>query len=409
MEKKNYKKTLIACYVGLITQAIVANFAPLLFLWFHDAFEIPFGQIALISMVFFVAQTLVDVICAKYVDRIGYRKCAIASQVCSAVGLVLLAFLPELFPNRLVGILLGVVIYAIGSGLVEVLVSPIVEACPFENKSSIMSLLHSFYCWGFVFVVLMSTLFFALFGIENWRIAACLWALVPLLNVYNFAGCPIERLTEEGKGMTIRELLRKPVFWLFLLLMVGTGASEISMSQWASAFVQSALGFSKSLGDLVGPCLFAATMGISRSIYAKFGHKIPLTNFMLGSGILCLVCYLLTAVSSNPVLGLFGCILCGFSVGILWPGSISISSAGLPLGGTALFALLAMAGDLGASVGPSIVGIFTQNANDNMRVGMLAGSVFPSLLILAIVLIKIFLPSNVCCNEKSEGVLPVKK
>lgn len=394
MEIKNYKKTLITCYIGFITQAIVANFTPLLFLRFHAEFDIPIAKIALISTVFYIVQILVDVFCAKFVDRIGYRKCVVASQITSAAGLILLAFLPSLLPSRLLGILISVVIYAVGSGLIEVLVSPIVEACPFENKESVMSLLHSFYCWGVVGVILVSTLFFALFGIENWRIMACLWAIVPLINAYNFSICPIERLAEEGKGMTLKELLRKPAFWVFILLMVGAGASEASMAQWASAFVESALGFSKSIGDLIGPCMFAATMGFSRLLYGKFGHKINLPNFMLGSGVLCLICYLLTAISSQPIFGLLGCVLCGFSVGIMWPGSISISSARIPLGGTALFALLAMGGDMGASIGPSVIGIFTQNANDNMKAGMLAGIVFPILLIVAIFIIKLFIPSS---------------
>ena len=394
MEIKNYKKTLITCYIGFITQAIVANFTPLLFLRFHAEFNIPIAQIALISTVFYIVQILVDVFCAKFVDRIGYRKCVVASQITSAVGLISLAFLPSLLPIRLLGILISVVIYAVGSGLIEVLVSPIVEACPFENKGSVMSLLHSFYCWGVVGVVFVSTLFFSLFGIENWRIMACLWAIVPFINAYNFSICPIERLAEEGKGMTLKELLSKPAFWVFILLMIGAGASEASMAQWASAFVESALGFSKSIGDLIGPCMFAVTMGLSRLLYGKFGHKIKLLNFMLGSGALCLICYLMTAISSRPIFGLLGCILCGFSVGIMWPGSISISSARMPMGGTALFALLAMGGDLGASIGPSVIGIFTQNANDNMKAGMLAGIVFPILLIVAICIIKFFIPSS---------------
>lgn len=394
MEKENYKKTLITCYIGFITQAIVANFTPLLFLRFHTEFDIPIAQIALISTVFYIAQILVDVLCTKFVDRIGYRKCVVASQIASAAGLVSLAFLPNLLPGRLLGILISVVIYAVGSGLIEVLVSPIVEACPFENKGSVMSLLHSFYCWGVVGVVLISTLFFALFGIENWRIAACLWATVPLINAYNFSVCPIKHLSEEGKGMTLTELMSKPAFWVFIILMIGAGASEASMAQWASAFAESTLGFSKNLGDLVGPCMFAAMMGLSRLLYGKFGHKINLPDFMLGSGILCFSCYLLAAVSSKPIFGLLGCILCGFSVGIMWPGSISISSARMPSGGTALFALLAMGGDLGASIGPSVIGIFTQNATDNMRAGMLAGIAFPIILITAICIIKIFIPSG---------------
>lgn len=394
MEKKNYKRTLVTCYIGSITQAILADFTPLLFMRFHNEFGIPLGQVALISTVFYIAQILVDVFCAKFVDRIGYRRCVVASQIASGAGLVMLAFLPALLPNRLAGILISVCVYAVGSGLIEVLVSPIVEACPFENKGSVMSLLHSFYCWGVVGVVLLSTAFFALFGIENWRWAACVWAVVPLVNAYNFAVCPIERLTEEGKEMTIAELFKKPAFWVFILLMVGAGASEVSMAQWASAFAESALGLPKSIGDLAGPCMFAVMMGLSRVLYGKFGHKINLPDFMLGSGILCLACYLLTALTKSPVLGLLGCIICGFSVGIMWPGSISISSARMPLGGTALFALLAMGGDLGASVGPGVIGIFTQNADDNMRAGMLAGTVFPVILIIAVCIIKFFIPSE---------------
>ncbi len=393
-KQKNYKKTLITCYIGFITQAIVANFAPLLFLRFHTEFAIPLGQIALISTVFYIIQILVDIFCANFVDKIGYRKSVVASQVTSAIGLISLAFLPNVTPSPLIGILISVVIYAIGSGLVEVLVSPIVEACPFENKDSVMSLLHSFYCWGVVGVILISTLFFSLFGIENWHILTCLWAIIPLLNAYNFMYCPIERLTDEGKGMTLKQLLGKPSFWLFILLMIGAGASEASMAQWASAYVESTLGFPKNFGDLIGPCLFAVAMGLSRVIYGKFGHKMNLNNFMLGSGILCLACYLLTAISANPILRLLGCIICGFSVGIMWPGSISIASSKIPLGGTALFALLAIGGDLGASIGPYIIGIITQNTNDNMKAGMLVGSIFPLILIMAICFIKFCIPQK---------------
>ncbi len=385
--KKNYRKTLIACYLGFITQAIAANFTPLLFLKFHKDYGIPLGKIALIPTVFFLTQLLIDVFCARFVDRIGYRLSVVVSEVASALGLVGLAVLPELFPDSFAGILLSVLIYAIGSGLIEVLVSPIVEACPFEHKDAVMSMLHSFYCWGCVGVILLSTVFFALFGIGHWRLLAVLWSLIPLYNIFNFATCPIERLTEEGEGMSIGSLLRTPFFWIAILLMVCAGASELSMAQWASAFVESALGFSKTMGDLIGPCLFAVAMGISRVIYGKYGEKMNLHLFMIGSGILCFVCYLVTALSAIPLLGLAGCVLCGFSVGILWPGTISITSPRLPQGGTALFALLAMAGDLGGASGPSLVGIVTQHSGDQMQSGMLAGSIFPLLLIAALLLI----------------------
>ena len=386
--KSKYQKTLIACYLGFITQAITANFAPLLFLTFHRTYQISLGRIAFISTAFFFTQLLVDLFCAKYVDRIGYRRSVIASEVFSASGLIGLAFLPSLLPDPYVGILISVIIYAMGSGLIEVLVSPIVEACPFDNKESVMSLLHSFYCWGSVGVILLSTIFFAIFGIENWRILACIWALIPLYNTFNFISCPIESLTEEGEGLSIRQLCHIPIFWLALVLMVCAGASEISMAQWVSAYVESALGISKSIGDIMGPCLFAVMMGTSRSFYGKYGEKIDLMKFMIGSGALCLVCYLLSALAPLPFLNLVGCAVCGFSVGIMWPGTISIASKKIPLGGTAMFALLAMAGDLGGSVGPGIVGFVTQNANDNLKVGMLAGCVFPTVLVLSVLLLK---------------------
>ena len=386
--KSKYQKTLIACYLGFITQAITANFAPLLFLTFHRTYQISLGRIAFISTAFFFTQLLVDLFCAKYVDRIGYRRSVIASEVFSASGLIGLAFLPSLLPDPYVGILISVIIYAMGSGLIEVLVSPIVEACPFDNKESVMSLLHSFYCWGSVGVILLSTIFFAIFGIENWRILACIWALIPLYNTFNFISCPIESLTEEGEGLSIRQLCHIPIFWLALVLMVCAGASEISMAQWVSAYVESALGISKSIGDIIGPCLFAVMMGTSRSFYGKYGEKIDLMKFMIGSGALCLVCYLLSALAPLPFLNLIGCAVCGFSVGIMWPGTISIASQKIPLGGTAMFALLAMAGDLGGSVGPGIVGFVTQNANDNLKVGMLAGCVFPTVLVLSVLLLK---------------------
>ena len=386
--KSKYQKTLIACYLGFITQAITANFAPLLFLTFHRTYQISLGRIAFISTAFFFTQLLIDLFCAKYVDKIGYRKSVVASEIFSAAGLIGLAFLPSLLPDSYVGILISVIIYAMGSGLIEVLVSPIVEACPFDNKDSVMSLLHSFYCWGSVGVILLSTIFFAIFGIENWRILACIWALIPLYNTFNFISCPIESLTEEGEGLSIRQLCHIPIFWIALILMVCAGASEISMAQWASAYVESALGISKNIGDIIGPCLFAIMMGISRFFYGKYGEKLDLMKFMIASGILCLICYLLAALAPLPFLNLVGCSLCGFSVGIMWPGTISIASKKIPLGGTAMFALLAMAGDLGGAVGPGIVGLVTQSANDNLKIGVLAGCVFPAVLVLSVLLLR---------------------
>ena len=385
--RKNYRKTLLACYVGFITQAITANFAPLLFLKFHTDWGVPLGKIALIPTVFFFTQLLIDLFCARFVDRIGYRRAVVASEITSALGLAGLAILPDLTPDPFAGIMICVAVYAVGSGLIEVVGSPIVEACPFEHKDAVMSLMHSFYCWGCVGVILLSTLFFAAFGIENWRWLAIVWALLPLYNIYNFATCPIERLTEAGKGMTLGQLFKTPVFWIAIVLMVCAGASELSMAQWASAFTEAALGFSKTVGDLIGPCLFAVTMGLSRVIYGKYGPKMNLSRYMIGSGLLCLCCYLLASLSKNPMLSLIGCVCCGFSVGIMWPGTISVISPRLPRGGTALFAMLAMAGDLGGAFGPSLVGTVTQQAGDNLQSGMLMGSVFPLVLIAALILL----------------------
>ena len=384
----NYQKTKRACYMGFITQAIAANFAPLLFLKFHHDYQITLGKIALISTCFFLTQLLVDLFCAKFVDKIGYRICIVASEVCSAAGLVGLAFMPDLLPEPFVGIILSVIVYAVGSGLIEVLCSPIVEACPFDNKEATMSLLHSFYCWGAVGTIVISTLFFAVFGMDNWKWLAVLWALVPAINIYNFATCPIEHFVDEGQGMGIKELFRKSFFWLSICLMICSGASELAMAQWASAYAEAALGLSKTIGDLAGPCMFAVTMGISRVIFGKYGAKMDLMKFMIASGALCLVCYLLSALAPLPALNLLGCVVCGFSVGIMWPGTISIASGKIPLGGTAMFALLAMAGDLGGSVGPGIVGFVTQRANDDLKAGMLAGSIFPVILVLSVLLLR---------------------
>lgn len=387
VKQKNYKKTLIACYFGFITQAIAANYAPLLFVTFKSTYEIGFDKIALIPLIFYLTQLLVDLAATKFVDKIGYRACVISSQVLSAAGLVFMVVLPELLAVPFIGILISVVFYAMGSGLIEVLVSPIVEACPFKNKEGMMSLLHSFYCWGAVGVILGSTLFFTVFGIGNWKILTLIWALVPLLNAFNFISCPIEPLIEDGNGMRTGQLFRLPLFWLLILLMIYSGASEASMAQWASAFTESAMGVSKTVGDLAGPCLFAVFMGISRILYGKMSAKLDLIKTMLACSILCVICYLMASLSPIPIIGLAGCALCGISVGIMWPGTISISSQHCPRGGTAMFAFLALAGDLGATVSPSMVGGISDLFGGDLKVGLLVAAVFPLILILGLIVL----------------------
>lgn len=384
----NYQKTLVACYLGFVTQAISANFAPLLFLTFKSTYGITLDKIAMIPLVFYLTQLLVDLAATKFADKIGYRTCVVTSQVLSTVGLILMAILPEILSVPFIGILISVVLYAIGSGLIEVLVSPIVEACPFENKDGVMSLLHSFYCWGAMGVILGSTIFFAVFGIENWKILTFIWALIPFYNTFNFINCPIERLTEDGKSMGISKLLKTPIFWLMILLMVCSGASEATMSQWTSAFTESAIGVSKTIGDLAGPCMFAMFMGISRMLYGKFSEKLNLIKVMLVCGIMCAVCYLLASMSTLPILGLAGCALCGLAVGIMWPGSISISSQECPRGGTAMFAFLALAGDLGATVSPTMVGSLSEMTGGNLKMGLFVATVFPVVLVFGLLILK---------------------
>jgi len=387
-KQRDYKKTLIACYLGFVTQAISSNFTPLLFLTFKSTYGITLDKIAMIPMVFYFTQLLTDLAATKYADRIGYRTCVVASQVLSSVGLILMAFLPDLLPVPFIGILISVVLYAMGSGLIEVLVSPIVEACPFENKDGMMSLLHSFFCCGSMGTILGSTLFFAVFGIENWKILTVIWALVPLYNTFNFINCPIERLVEDGKSMGVSKLLKTPIFWLMILLMVCAGSSEATMTQWTSAFTESALGVTKTIGDLAGPCLFAMFMGIARMLYGKFSEKLDLTKAMLICGIMCVGCYLLASLSKLPILGLAGCALCGLTVGIMWPGTISISSQKCPRGGTAMFAFLALAGDLGATLGPTLVGSLSERAGGNLKIGLLAATVFPIVLVVGLIVLR---------------------
>jgi len=386
-KQKNYKKTLIACYLGFVTQAISANFTPLLFLTFQSAYGIGLEKIALIPMVFYLTQLLIDFAATRFVDKIGYRTCVVSSQVLSAAGLALMAILPELLPVPFIGILIAVVLYALGSGLIEVLVSPIVEACPFENKEGMMSLLHSFYCWGAVGVILGSTLFFTVFGIENWKILTLIWTVIMLYNAFNFMTCPIERLVEDGEGMRLGQLLRLPLFWLLILLMVCSGASEASMAQWASAFTESTMGVSKTVGDLAGPCMFAMFMGISRVLYGKKSEKLDLIKTMSMCGVLSVICYLTASLSSLPIIGLSGCAFCGISVGIMWPGSISISSQKCPRGGTVMFAFLALAGDLGATISPTIVGSVSNIAGGNLKIGLLVATVFPLILIFVLLVL----------------------
>lgn len=378
--KVTFKTTMISCFIAYIVQAIVNNFSPLLFLTFHETYQIPMSQITLLVTINFAVQLLVDLLATKFVDRIGYRTSIVAAHFFAAAGLVFLAVLPERM-EPFTGLLIAGCTCAIGGGLIEVLISPIMESCPTDNKEAAMSLLHSFYCWGHVGVVLISTIFFAVLGTGSWKILAVIWALIPLCNAFVFVKAPLASLiSEDETGMSIRELLFNRTFWLLMLMMVCAGASEQAVSQWASAFAEQGLGINKTAGDLAGPMMFAICMGTSRAIYGKYGEVLNLDLFMRGSTILCVVSYLMISLAPIPALSLAGCAVCGFSVGIMWPGTYSKAAAALKTGGTAMFALLALGGDLGCSGGPAVVGIISDLAGGDMKMGILAAVVFPFLL-----------------------------
>lgn len=385
--KNEYNKTVQACFVGYIVQAIVNNFVPLLFLTFQRTYDIPLSQITMLITFNFGVQLLVDLLSVGFVDRLGYRFCMVLAHILSAAGLIFLTVLPELLPSAFAGILIAVMIYAIGGGLLEVLVSPVVESCPSDNKEKAMSMLHSFYCWGHVGVVLISTVFFSVFGITNWKILAVLWAIVPLANAAAFTKVPIRPLMEEGEtGLSLKELLTMKTFWILLIMMICAGASEQGVSQWASTLAEKGLGITKTAGDLAGPMAFAVLMGASRAFYGKYGDKISLDRFMGLSSVLCILSYLGISLLKVPQLSLMCCALCGLSVGIMWPGTFSKASAALPKGGTAMFALLALGGDIGCSGGPTLVGFVSELAGDNLKKGILAGVIFPVLLLAGVVL-----------------------
>lgn len=382
-----FRHTKYAAYIGYITQAIVNNLVPLLFVSFSSEFSLGLEQISLLIVVNFGVQIATDIIAAGCVDKIGYRKACVAAHIFVVAGLVGLGTLPFILPSY-VGLIVSSAISAVGGGLCEVVISPVVEALPGDEKASAMSMLHSFYCWGQVLVVLCSTLYFTVFGIGNWRILPFIWAAVPFFNIFFFAKVPIRTLNEQGESMKLRELFGSGAFRLFLLLMLCSGASELSMSQWSSFFAEAGLGVDKAIGDLAGPCAFAALMGTARTIYGVRGHKMNLRYFILGSGMLCTVSYLISVFAPNPVLSLIGCASSGFAVGIMWPGTYSLASARFPGGGTAMFAVLALAGDFGCSAGPAITGIVADNFGGDLKNGLLAAAIFPLIMAVGVIFTK---------------------
>lgn len=386
--KTNYKHTIIACYLGYINQALANNFAPLLFIFFNKNFNIPLNQLSLLVTINFCVQILVDFLSAKFVDKIGYRICAVGAGVLSALGFFSLAILPFIMPNNFFAICISIVLYAIGGGLEEVLISPILEACPTKNKEASMSLLHSFYCWGSVAVVLISTLAFYLFGIQNWYKIALFWTIIPVITSIYFCFVPIQTLVSEDEKMSFSSLFSSKIFWILIILMICSGASEQAMSQWASAFAESGLKVSKTIGDIAGPCFFSILMGFSRILHSKLANKIDIYKYLTSCCFLCIASYCLAVFSPLPILSLLGCGICGFSVGAMWPASFSLAAKKCSKGGTSLFAFLALAGDIGCAGGPTQVGFISSKFNDNLKIGLISALFFPLLMIIVLTILK---------------------
>ena len=375
--------TIIACFIGYIVQAVVNNFAPLLFLTFQSDYGVPLGQIAMLTAINFTVQLVTDAVSPAVIKRVGYRAAAVTAHFLAAAGILLMAFLPGVMPP-FAGLLLASCIYAVGGGLIEVIISPIVQSCPGDKKEAAMSLLHSFYCWGHLGVVLISSGFFALFGTGHWQVLAVIWAALPVFNLFFFLRVPMYSPEEDGEGgMGLRGLFGQKIFWVLLLLMFCAGSSEQAMSQWASAFAESALGLSKAMGDLAGPCTFALCMGLARAFYAKKAGRLKLSRYMAFCGVLSIGGYVLASLGA-PLLGMLGCGVCGFAVGVLWPGTFSAAAAALPAGGTAMYAFLALAGDLGCASGPAAAGAVADASGGNLQPAMAFSVVFPVMLLVGI-------------------------
>ena len=384
MKEVSYQKTIYACFMGYIAQAIAVNFAPLLFLRFRAQYGIPLSEITALITICFVLQLMTDLVSTFFIDRIGYRAAVLLANTFVAAGFMSLTFLPELTPNPFLGLVISVIIYSVGSGLIEVVVSPMVEACPSANKSKTMSLLHSFYCWGSVGVVVVSTVFFRIFGIDKWKLLAVVWAVLPLINAVLFANTPIPDISEQQKEqISFGELLKNRVFWIFFVIMLCAGASEIAVSQWASAFAEKMLDIPKSAGDIAGPAMFAVLMGTARTLYGKYGEKVELGRMIFICSLFCILSYLMISLSPNSIISVMGIGLCGFSVGIMWPGTFSLAAASVK-GGNAMFALLALAGDIGCTAGPTLAGLVAEAANDNLKLGILSAIIFPTILAVMI-------------------------
>lgn len=402
----HFKSTVFACYRGYITQGIVNNLSPLFFVIFQNRFGISYVLISALILCNFVTQVITDVLAVRYVDRIGYRRAAVLAHFLAFFGLMMMGILPNILPVPYIGLVIATIINGIGGGLIEVIISPIVESCPGDAKASAMSLLHSFYCWGQVGVVLITTLLLRVIGEDLWFVIPALWAILPFYNLFRFLKVPLMPTVPEDERIPLKKLFASKIFLVAMLLMLCAGASELAMCQWSSLFAERALGVTKVVGDLMGPCLFAVFMGIGRTLYGIWGERIHLSRALALCAVLCILCYLGTALFQNPMLSLISCALCGFSVSLMWPGTFSLTAAAYPKGGTAMFGVLAVLGDIGCSTGPALMGAVSgaisssaavQNAFPGLtadqlglKSGMLFCILFPALILLGIFLLNRF-------------------
>lgn len=392
--------TVAACFTGLTVQSIVINLPPLLFLTFENEFKISLSKISLLIAISFITQLLMDFTASKMPILFSKRSTMVIGQVFCVCGLCGMALLPSVMPPY-VALIISTAVASFGSGIIEVMGNPIIEATPVKNKNRILSLMHSFYCWGLVLTVLLSTLFFKLVGIEHWRILFCLWAIIPAINTVAFIFVPFPSMESAPIVTSKKEsVFRTLTFWVFFLLMLCAGAAEMTMAQWASSFAEMGLKVSKSTGDLLGPCAFAVLMGIARVIYAKFSARVNLSKLMIASSALCVISYLVTAFSPLPILSLIGCAVCGFSVGIMWPGTLCMATEKIPNGGVKMFALLALAGDAGCTVGPTAAGWIAETFGNNLKISFVFSTVFPAIMIALIAALII----NQRKNEKNANL-----
>ncbi|MBR3942352.1 MAG: MFS transporter [Clostridia bacterium] len=381
--------TIYGCYLGYVVQGIINNINPILFVTYQTKLGVSIEAISILIILNFALQMAVDIFGARYIDKVGHRLCMVLAHVFTVLGLLSISVLPAILPSPFIGLCIATVLNGIGGGLLEVLVSPIVEAVPGEEKEKAMSLLHSFYCWGCVAFISVSTLFLKLVGMTHWYFLPLLWMVLPIINIVVFAKVPILRLVEEGEQMPIRKLFGLRAFPLLIVLMLCAGASEMGMSQWASYFAEIGLNVDKTMGDLLGPCFFCILMGLVRTYFGKSEGKMNLHRFIKVSCILCIISYLIAVFAPHPVLGLMGCGLCGLSIAIFWPGTFSIASQTCKAGGTAMFALLALAGDVGCAAGPQVVSVVSKFLPQyGLKAGLLCAIVFPITLLVALLLLE---------------------